>query len=392
MDIKLFNYKLPKELIAQEQKKPRDHSRLLILDRASSSAKATADKKATENKKPKIAHKHFYDLPDYLTENDVLVVNETKVFPARLYGQKKTGGQVEILLTERIDSKNWQAMIGGRNLKVGDFIYFDPLIRLRTGKKLECQIIKDIDGKTKQIKFNKSGQALNKIIEQIGHTPLPPYIKTIEDPEQSRGKDSQKIKQDYQTVYAKIIGSAAAPTAGLHFTNKILKQLEKQGVQIFKVTLHVSLGTFAPVEVEDIEKHKIHHEWASIDKKTASSLNKLKKAGKNIIAVGTTSARTLEAFSARGGSASGGTKNYELQPSSKWVEIYIYPGYQWKFIDDLITNFHLPKSSLLFMVSALASRELILKAYKKAVDKKYRFFSFGDAMFVKHSSAKTKPE
>lgn len=339
MNIKLFDYKLPKSLIAQKQIKPRDHSRLLILDRV----------------KNKIVHKHFYDLSDYLTDNDVLVVNETKVFPARLYGNKKTGGKVEILLTEKIDNKNYLALCGGRNLQIGDSIYFP--------KKLEAKIIKNIDGKTKEIKFNKLGKNLDKIIQSIGHTPLPPYIKT---------RDSSKIKKDYQTVYAETTGSAAAPTAGLHFTNKILKKLGRKGVKIFKVTLHVGLGTFAPVEVEDIKKHRIHHEWAEIDSKTAVALNKLKQQNKNIIAVGTTSARTLEAF----------TKNKKLQSGEKWVNIYIYPGYRWRFVDDLITNFHLPKSSLLFMVSALAGREAILKTYKKAIAKRYRFFSFGDAMLV----------
>ena len=340
MKISLFDYNLPRELIAQKQIKPRDHSRLLILDR----------------NKEKIEHKHFYDLPDYLTDNDVLVVNETKVFPARLYGRKSTGGKVEVLLTEKQNKGCWLAMIGARNLNIGDTIYFKH--------KLEAKIISDIDGKTKQIKFNVIGKKLESVVERIGHTPLPPYIKT---------KDSSKIKKDYQTVYARSAGSAAAPTAGLHFTNKILKKLEKKGVKIFKVTLHVGLGTFAPVEVENIKKHKIHHEWAYIDKRTASSLNKLKKAGKNIVAVGTTSARTLEAFSNKTGKLNAGTK---------WVDIYIYPGYKYQFVDDLITNFHLPKSSLLFMVSALASRELVLKAYKKAIRLKYRFFSFGDSMFI----------
>lgn len=340
MKIDLFDYKLPKSLIAQRQIKPRDHSRLLVLDRV----------------KEKIENKYFYNLPDYLTNNDVLVVNQTKVFPARLYGKKKTGGKVEVLLTEKKDKANYLAMIGARNLKVEDVIYFD--------KKLDAKIISDIDGKTKQIKFNLSGDKLEKIINSIGHTPLPPYIKI---------KDSKQVKKDYQTIYAKSTGSAAAPTAGLHFTPKVLRTLEKKGVKIFKVTLHVSLGTFAPVEVENIKKHQIHHEWASIDKSTAQNLNKLKKQGKNIIAVGTTSARTLEAFS---------NKRGELNSGAKWVDIYIYPGYKYRFVDDLITNFHLPKSSLLFMVSALASRELILKAYKKAIRLKYRFFSFGDSMFI----------
>jgi len=215
---------------------------------------------------------------------------------------------------------------------------------------------------------------LDNIIERIGHTPLPPYIKT---------KDSRKIKKDYQTIYAKRGGSAAAPTAGLHFTKRVLNKLKKRGVRIFKVTLHVSLGTFAPVEVDNIKEHKIHHEWASIDKKTAKELNKLKKQAKNIVAVGTTSARTLEAFS---------DKQNHLKSGNKWVDIYIYPGYKYKFIDDLITNFHLPKSSLLFMVSALAGRELIMSVYKKAVKLKYRFFSFGDAMFIKRSSTKMSSE
>lgn len=340
MKIDLFDFKLPKELIAQQQIKPRDHSRLLIFD----------------SFKNKVTHKYFYDLPDYLGRNDVLVVNQSKVFPARLYGKKSTGGNIEVLLVEEKSRDMWLAMIGGRNIKVNDVIYFT--------KKLEAKIVKDIDGKTKEIKFNKSGQALNKIIDAIGHTPLPPYIKT---------KDSGQIKKDYQTIYAKDRGSAAAPTAGLHFTDRVLKKLKKQGVKIFKVTLHVGLGTFASVESKDIKKHQIHHEWASIDKTTANNLNKLKKSGKNIIAVGTTSARTLEAFSKKDG---------QLQAGSKWVDIYIYPGYQYKFVDELITNFHLPKSSLLFMVSALVGRENILKIYKKAIKMKYRFFSFGDAMFI----------
>ena len=340
MKIDLFDYKLPQGLIAQKQIKPRDHSRLMVLDMAAK----------------KVAHKHFYDLVDYLNDNDVLVVNETKVFPARLLGKKSSGGKVEVLLAEKVSDKNWQAMIGGRNLKIGDVVYF--------AKELEAKITKDINGKTKEVSFNKSGKVLDKIIDAIGHTPIPPYIKT---------KDSQKIKTDYQTVYAKERGSAAAPTAGLHFTRQVLNKLDKKGIKIFRVTLHVSLGTFTPVEVEDIKKHQIHHEWASIDKRTADNLNKLKSQGKNIIAVGTTSARTLEAFA---------EKNGKLKSGSKWVDIYIYPGYSWRFVDEMITNFHLPKSSLLFMISSLAGREFILKAYKKAIVLKYRFFSFGDSMFI----------
>lgn len=340
MNIKLFDYKLPKELIAQKQIKPRDYSRLLILDRA----------------KQKIVHQHFYNLVDYLTKDDVLIINQTKVFPARLYGCKKSGGKVEILLANQGKNNIWSALIGARHMKVGDYIYFQ--------KNLEAKIIKDLDGKTKQIKFNLAGKKLTELIDQIGHTPLPPYIKI---------KDSRTIKKDYQTIYAKFSGSAAAPTAGLHFTSSLIDKIKKKGVKIFKVTLHVGLGTFAPVTVEDILQHKIHQEWAEIDSKTAQELNRLKKSGKNIIAVGTTSARTLEAFTNSKG---------QLASGAKWVDIYIYPGYCYKFVDDLITNFHLPKSSLLFMVSALASRELILKAYRKAIRLKYRFFSFGDAMFI----------
>ena len=234
MKISLFDYNLPKQLIAQQQRKPRDHSRLLILDRA----------------KQKITHKHFYDLPDYLTANDVLVVNETKVFPARLYGHKNTRGKVEILLIEKQSRGHWLVMIGGRNIKVGDVIYFARSTTLRAGQNLEAKVISNIDGKTKQIKFNIVGKKLENIIEDIGHTPLPPYIKT---------QDSKNIKKDYQTIYAKTSGSVAAPTAGLHFTKQILDTLTKKKVRIFKVTLHVGLGTFAPVEVEDISQHQIHH-------------------------------------------------------------------------------------------------------------------------------------
>jgi len=339
MKIDLFNYKLPKELIAQKQIKPRDHSRLLILDR--------------DNKK--VEHKHFYDIFDVLSDNDILVINNTKVFPARLFGKKITGGKVEVFLTEKIDNSIWEVMIKGKGIKKEDIIYLE--------NKLEAKVIEK-NNKLYKLKFNYSGKKLENIFDSIGNTPLPPYIKSL---------DSKKIKKDYQTVYAKERGSVAAPTAGLHFTDKLLKKIKKKGIKVFNVTLHVGLGTFAPVEVKDIEKHKIHHEQASIDKKTSESLNKLKKEGRNIIAVGTTTARTLEAFSIKKNKLSFGNKN---------VDIYIYPGYKYKFVDDLITNFHLPKSSLLFMVSALANRKLILDIYKEAVKLKYRFFSFGDAMFI----------
>lgn len=338
MKIDLFDYNLPTELIAQQQIKPRDHSRLLILDKDSG----------------QVVHKKFYDLPDFLDQDDVLVLNETKVFPARLLGKRQTGGKIEVFLTFQIKDNVWQCMIGGK-IKLNNKIYFQDL---------ECQVIKKLEDKIWQVKFNKSGSDLENIFEEIGQTPLPPYIKT---------QDSEKIKQDYQTVFAKSKGSVAAPTAGLHFTEELFAKLKSKNIKIFKITLHVSLGTFAPVDVDDITKYKIHSEWASIDKDTAQELNKLKQQHKNIIAVGTTSARTLEAFT---------DKNGQLEAGNKNINIYIYPGYKFKFVDDMITNFHLPKSSLLFMISALVGRELILKTYKLAIDLKYRFFSFGDAMFI----------
>ena len=341
MKIDLFDYHLPKHLIAQTQIKPRDHSKLLVLD------KTTGE----------IQDSYFYNLLNFLDSNDVLVLNETKVFPCRLLGQKKTSGKVEVFLVKKIETNIWECLVGGHGLKSGDKIYF--------AKKLTGEILGDINGKIKQVKFNFANQDFLKIVEQIGHTPLPPYIKT---------KDSADIKKDYQTAFAKTTGSVAAPTAGLHFTPALLKKIEAKGIKILKVTLHVGLGTFAPVEVEDITQHQIHSEWASIDKATANKLNKFKQQGKNIVAVGTTAARTLEAFS---------NKHGFLQAGEKWVNIYIYPGVKFKFVDSLITNFHLPKSSLLFMVSALAGREHVMKAYQHAVQNNYRFFSFGDVMLIK---------
>lgn len=348
MNIKLFDYNLPKNLIAQKPVSPRDHSRLFVFDRVSK----------------KIQHKHFYDLADMLGSDDVLVLNETKVFPARLKAQKKTGGVLEIFLLQEIAVNSYQVMVGGRRFAVGDQIDF--------ARNFFAHFIKQEKDNIWQIKFNVSGRTLDKKIEQYGQTPLPPYIKA---------KDTRVVRQRYQTTYAKNRGSVAAPTAGLHFTPQLLKKLEKKGVQIFKVTLHVGLGTFAPVTATDITQHHIHKEWVEIDQPTAKALNQLKKQGKNIIAVGTTSARSLEAMS----DASG-----QLKSGKSWVDIYIYPGYKYRFVDELITNFHLPKSSLLFMVSALAGRQSIMDCYHLAVQKKYRFFSFGDAMYIKHSSTMIK--
>ncbi len=344
MDIKLFDYHLPKNLIAQSQVKPRDHSKLLVLD------KTTGE----------IQDSYFYNILNFLSNNDVLVLNETKVFPCRLQGQKKTGAKVEVFLTKKVEPNIWECLVKGHGLKIGDKIYFE--------KKLVGEIMSD-GAKLKKVKFNLAGLDFLKIVEKIGHTPLPPYIKTADSP-----STALRVKKDYQTVFAKTSGSVAAPTAGLHFTPALLKKIEAKGIKILRVTLHVGLGTFAPVEVEDITQHQIHSEWASIDKTTAEKLNQAKKSGKKILAVGTTAARTLEAFSDQKGI---------LQSGEKWVNIYIYPGIKFKFVDSLITNFHLPKSSLLFMVSALAGREQIMNAYQHAVQNNYRFFSFGDAMLIK---------
>ena len=351
MNIKLFDYNLPKNLIAQKPTSPRDHSRLFVFDRVSK----------------KIQHKHFYDLVDILGSDDVLVLNETKVFPARLKAKKKTGGFLEIFLLRTLSADSYQVMVGGRRFCVSDKIDF--------ARNFSAVFTKQEKDNIWHLKFNVSGRTLDKKIEQYGQTPLPPYIKV---------KDTSFVRQRYQTTYAKKRGSVAAPTAGLHFTSQLLKKLEKKGVKIFKVTVHVGLGTFAPVTTTDITKHHIHREWVEIDSQTAKQLNQLKKQpaspdgrqgrGKNIIAVGTTSARSLEAMTDACG---------QLQSGSKWVDIYIYPGYKYRFVDELITNFHLPKSSLLFMVSALAGRQNIMNCYKLAIKKKYHFFSFGDAMFIR---------
>ncbi len=344
MKLSDFDYKLPKQLIAHKPASPRDNSRLMVLDRQSK----------------KIEHKHFFDIVDYLNKGDVLVLNNTKVFPARLIGQRyKTGGKVEVFLLKKVGSSSarWEVLIGNRRKKIGQIIEF--------GKGLECEIVKQIDESVWQVKFNKSGSQLEKVIDQIGEVPTPPYIK-IKD------KKTKRLKDLYQTVYAEHRGSVAAPTAGFHFTKPLINKLKKKGVQFEYVTLHVGFGTFEEVRVNNIKKHKMHSEFAKIDAKTTKNLNNAKKESRRVISVGTTSTRVLEAFSSKG----------KIKAQSKWVDIFIYPGYKFKFIDGLITNFHLPKSSLIMLVSALAGRQLILKAYKTAVSKKYRFYSFGDSMFI----------
>lgn len=344
MKLSDFNYHLPQELIAQNPISPRDHSKLMVLDRTNKT----------------ISHRHFYDIVDYLKSGDVLVLNNTKVFPARLFGRREgSGGKVEVFLLQDLGQGSWQALIGNRRKTTGQIIVF--------AKGWECRIIKRIDESVWQVKFNRQGLALEKLIEKLGKTPIPPYIKY-----QNSGT---ALKKHYQTVFAKVRGSVAAPTAGFHFTKNLLNKLKKKGVQIEYITLHVGLGTFAPVKVNNIKKHHMHSELASIDKKTAERLNRAKQEGRGIIAVGTTSARTLEAFSQK-------SQNSKLAAGQCWTDIFIYPGYKFKFIDALITNFHLPKSTLLMLISAFAGRQYVFRAYQEAIKKKYRFYSFGDAMFI----------
>ena len=341
MKVEDFNYNLPEELIAQTPLEKRDSSRLLVLDK----------------KTGLIEHKHFTDIIDYLNEGDTLVLNDTKVLPARLIGVKEeTNAVIEILLLKNTEGDNWECLVKpARRIKVGTIVSFGD-------GKLKAECISEGEEGIRHFKLLYKGILL-EILEELGTMPLPPYIhEKLED--QSR----------YQTVYAKEVGSAAAPTAGLHFTKELLKAISDKGVNIAYITLHVGLGTFRPVSVETIEEHEMHSEYYSMSKEVAELLNNTKKNGKRIIAVGTTSTRTLETIA---------TKYNEFKECSGWTNIFIYPGYEFKAIDSLSTNFHLPKSTLVMLVSALAGRENILNAYNEAVKEKYRFFSFGDAMFIK---------
>jgi len=341
MKVEDFDYDLPEELIAQTPLKQRDASRLLVLD------KETGE----------VEHKHFYDIIDYLEEGDTLVLNDSKVLPARLIGIKEeTNAVIEILLLKNLEKDNWECLVKpARRIKVGTIVSFGE-------GKLKAKCIKELDEGIRHFELIYNG-ILMEILDELGTMPLPPYIhEKLED--QSR----------YQTVYAKEVGSAAAPTAGLHFTKELLKKIEEKGVNIAYVTLHVGLGTFRPVSVERVEEHEMHKEFYTMTKNVAELLNETKKKGKRIIAVGTTSTRTLETIA---------SKYNEFRECSGWTDIFIYPGYEWKAIDCLITNFHLPKSTLVMLVSSLAGREHILNAYKIAIENKYRFFSFGDAMFIK---------
>ena len=341
MKLEEFDYYLPEELIAQVPIKKRDESRLMVLDRNDRS----------------INHEVFKNIINYLEPGDCLVRNNTKVIPARLYGKKETGANVEFVLLRRIEGDMWESIVRpGNKLKPGTKVIFGEGL-------LEAEILDIMEGGTRKVKFYYEG-IFNEILDQIGLMPLPPYIH-----------ESLKEKDRYQTVYAKYEGSAAAPTAGLHFTPELLKQIEEKGVKIANVTLHVGIGTFRPVKEENIEEHKMHTEHFYIKQEDAEKINETKKNGKRVIAVGTTSCRVLETIA--------DPETGLVKPQESDTGIYIYPGYKFKCIDALITNFHLPKSTLLMLVSALADREFILKAYNQAVKEKYRFFSFGDAMLIK---------
>ena len=339
MDLKEFYYDLPEELIAQVPIQKRDESRLMVLDR----------------KKQTIEHKIFKDILEYLKPGDCLVRNNTKVIPARIYGKKETGANVEFLLLNNIEGDIWEAIVRpGNKLHIGTKVSFGEGL-------LDAEILEVMEGGTRKVKFTYNG-IFNEILDKIGLMPLPPYIH-----------EELKEKDRYQTVYAKYQGSAAAPTAGLHFTEELLEKIKAKGVEIANVTLHVGIGTFRPVKVEKIEEHHMHSEHYYIKKEDAEKINNAKKNGGRIISVGTTSCRVLESIA---------NENGLVQETEGDTSIFIYPGYKFKCIDALITNFHLPESTLLMLVSALAGKDYIMKAYKEAVEQKYRFFSFGDAMFI----------
>ena len=339
MKVSDFDYDLPERLIAQHPSEKRDESRLMVLNR----------------EKQTIEDKVFKDVIDYLNPGDCLVRNNTKVIPARLYGRKETGANVEFLLLKRVHDDTWEVIVRpGRKLLKGAKVIFGDGI-------LEATIDDVLENGNRLVTFKYEG-IFNEILDQIGLMPLPPYIK-----------EKLKDKDRYQTVYAKYDGSAAAPTAGLHFTEELLEKIRQKGVEIANVTLHVGIGTFRPVKVENVEEHDMHSEHYYIKKEDADKINNAKKNGKRIISVGTTSCRVLESIA----DESGFVKETEGDTS-----IFIYPGYKFKCIDSLITNFHLPESTLVMLVSALAGKDFILKAYKEAVEKEYRFFSFGDAMII----------
>lgn len=336
-----FYYDLPEELIAQTPIEPRNASRLMVLDRLSG----------------KIEHKIFSQLEEFLNEGDCLILNDTRVIPARIYGVKKeTGAVVEFLLLNQNENNVWECLCKpGKRAKIGtEFVFGDGLV--------DCEVVDITEDGNRKIRFNCDSKEIYNILDKIGKMPLPPYI-------------TQELKngERYQTVYSRELGSAAAPTAGLHFTKEMLDDLKNKGINIGYVTLHVGLGTFRPVKVDDVTKHKMHTEHYHISKETAELINETKRNGKRVISVGTTSTRTLESVA---------TKNGCICEDEDDTSIFIYPGYEFKCIDGLITNFHLPESTLIMLVSAFAGYDNTMNAYKTAVDEKYRFFSFGDAMLI----------
>ena len=339
MNVKDFYYELPEELIAQTPIEKRDESRLMVLNR----------------KEQTIEHKTFKDIIDYLKPGDVLVRNNTKVIPARLYGKKETGANVEFLLLNNIEGDIWESIVRpGNKLHIGTKVIFGDGL-------LEAEVLDIMEGGTRKVKFTYNG-IFNEILDKIGLMPLPPYIH-----------EELKQRDRYQTVYAKYNGSAAAPTAGLHFTPELFEKLKAKGIEIANVTLHVGIGTFRPVKVEKVEEHHMHSEHFYIKQEDVEIINKAKQEGRRVIAVGTTSCRVLETVA---------DENGFVKATEGDTQIFIYPGYKFKILDGLITNFHLPESTLLMLVSSLAGREFIMKAYNEAVKEKYRFFSFGDAMFI----------
>lgn len=336
-----FDYDLPHELIAQTPIKKRDSSRLLELDRQTG----------------EMQDKHFYDIIDQLNPGDAVVMNNSRVMPARLYGVKpETGGHAEVLLLHNTEGVEWETLMKpAKRAKVGTVISFGD-------GKLTATVTAEKEDGIRMIEFHYDGIFM-EILESLGETPLPPYIKEkLDDPDR------------YQTVYAKENGSAAAPTAGLHWTKELLQKVQDKGIKLVYLTLHVGLGTFRPVEEDNIDDHKMHSEFYRLDEDAAKTLNEVRQNGGRIIATGTTSIRTLETI--------GSKFDGEIKPDSGWTDIFIKPGYQWKVVDAFITNFHLPKSTLVMLVAAFTGRDMILKAYQHAIDEKYRFFSFGDAMFI----------
>ena len=339
MEVKEFDYYLPEELIAQTPLEKRSNSKLMLLNRENGS----------------IEHKHFYDIIDYLNKDDVLVLNNTKVMPSRIYGEKvDTKAKIEFLLLKEVDKDCYECLTRpARRVKVGTVVKFSD--------ELSLEVLEKYDEGMCVVKFKYEGIFIEKL-DQLGEMPLPPYIH-----------EKLSDKDRYQTIYAQNLGSAAAPTAGLHFTEDLMKKIKEKGIQIEYVTLHIGLGTFRPMSVENVKDHHMHSEWFKMDEETANRLNKAKEENRRIIAVGTTSTRTLEAIY---------SKYDKFVPTAEETNIFIYPGYKFKAIDALITNFHLPKSTLIMLVSAFSKKEFVLNAYQEAIKNNYRFFSFGDSMFI----------